>query len=143
MSKFETIRKLRALQSSPYPEEAEAAKRKADALESDLKYEEWIIELSEMLHRNLDSKYADELLDMLIEKYYHDGYVGNYGYQEYMKEGACRYFAERYYSKYNPISQDDVFNVELTDDEKMCMRAVGETITIVSDFLDKNGISKL
>ena len=130
-SKFETIRKLRALQNSPYPEEAEAARRKADALESSFKYEDWMLELSEMLHKNFPEKHADEMLNLLIEKYYQDGYVGNFKYQEYMKDGVGRYCKEQYEPKYEPITSDDE---EPTEDEKYCYGVLVDTMKIVSRF---------
>ena len=141
-SKFEIIRKLRALEASPYPEEAEAAKRKADALESEIEYEEWMLDLSDILHKNFPEKNAGELLNLLIEQYYRDGYVGNYGYQEYFKEGVSHYCKEYYYSKYEPIHNDDIFETTLTEDENICQTASLNAMELVSEYLEKNGLKE-
>lgn len=133
MNQIEQIKKLRALEcNSPFESERLVAKKKADALEKEICniYEEWMADLSEMLHRNLEQKYADELYKILVEKYYSSGYVGNYGYQECFKEGVSKYVGEYYYSKYTPKEE--------TEDEKICDEAFEEGASTTYEFLKLN-----
>lgn len=149
MNKLEQIRKLRALeQGSPYEQERAVAKRKANALEEGIHYEDWMLELGEVFHRHMDEKYAEELLNILIEKYYDDGCVGNILYIEHMKEGACMKFdGDYYWAKVKPESisnledaYDENDNLILTKDEELSLNALRKASDIVSDYLKENNI---
>lgn len=148
MNKLEQIRKLRALEEgSPYEQERAVAKRKADALEEGIHYENWMLELGEVFHRHMDEKYAEELLNILIEKYYNDGYAGNILYIEQLKQGACTEFDNDYYwAKVEPEwahreeEYDEYGNFILTEDEKMCLDTFIEISNIVTDYLKEKNV---
>lgn len=144
MSVFEQIKKLRALEkNSPYEGERSNAKKKADALEVNVQYEPWMGELSEIFNKNLTQEQSEELLNMLIEQYYKDGYIGNEYYIEFLKEGACCHFKEKYHPKCEPQWSDEEKNghVVFTELEDICLTAEMESCGIAYDYLNKNSIS--